>query len=101
MTDHPNRSAASERVPAAWRWVKRGDVRWTLDFYPPSGDDIVKGPLFVDPAPVLNAVAQPEKMPTSRPVAFRVPRVVDDKLSKTEFRLFDDEDEARRAACDI
>ncbi len=39
--------------------------------------------------------------PVSRPVAFRVPRVVDDKISKTEFRLFDDEDEARRAACDI
>jgi hypothetical protein len=42
-----------------------------------------------------------EKMPVARPVAFRVPRVVNDRLSKTEFRLFDDEDEARRAACDI
>jgi hypothetical protein len=40
-------------------------------------------------------------MPVARPVAFRVPRVVNDRLSKTEFRLFDDEDEARRAACDI
>ncbi|MES2694177.1 MAG: hypothetical protein V4773_11945 [Verrucomicrobiota bacterium] len=42
-----------------------------------------------------------EKLPVARPVAFRVPRVVDDKISRTEFRLFDDEDEARRAACDI
>jgi hypothetical protein len=46
-------------------------------------------------------VAQAEKVPVARPVAFRVPRVVDDRISKTEFRLFDDEDEARRAACDI
>lgn len=49
----------------------------------------------------LRNVAQREQVPVARPVAFRVPRVVDDKISKTEFRLFDDEDEARQAACDI
>lgn len=29
-----------------------------------------------------------------RPVAFRIPRVVDDKISKTEFRYFNDEQTA-------
>lgn len=33
-----------------------------------------------------------------RPVAFRVPRVVDDKVSETEWRLFDDEAQAREEA---
>ena len=33
-----------------------------------------------------------------RPVAFRVPRVVDDKLSETEWQLFDDERSARAEA---
>ena len=36
-----------------------------------------------------------------RPVAFRVPRVVDDKLSSTEWRLFSNENEAREAAYQI
>lgn len=36
-----------------------------------------------------------------RPVAFRVPRVVDDEASKTEFRLFSDEADARQAAHEI
>lgn len=50
---------------------------------------------------VTGNAAQLEKMPVARPVAFRVPRVIDDKISETEFRLFDDEEEARRAACCI
>lgn len=33
-----------------------------------------------------------------RPVAFRVPRIVDDALSATEFQLFSDEGEARAEA---
>lgn len=33
-----------------------------------------------------------------RPVAFRVPRIVNDNLSTTEFRLFADESEARAEA---
>lgn len=42
-----------------------------------------------------------ERVPVAKPVAFRVPRVIDDKLSKTEHRLFKDEDEARQAATEI
>lgn len=33
-----------------------------------------------------------------RPVAFRVPRIADDKLSETEWRLFSDEEAARQDA---
>lgn len=39
-----------------------------------------------------------------RPVAFRVPRIVDDKLSQTEWQLFNDEraasEEAEAKGCD-
>jgi len=42
--------------------------------------------------------AFPKKSTPKRPVAFRVPRVIDDKLSDTEFRLFADEAEARTEA---
>src|SRR5258708_6364063 len=36
-----------------------------------------------------------------RAVAFRVPRVIDDKVSATEWRLFNDDDQARTAAYEI
>ncbi|MCK1322101.1 hypothetical protein IVA94_14615 [Bradyrhizobium sp. 156] len=96
--------AADEHMAAGGKAVREADAP---EFMPEAYSDVVIKRLTEqrDDARAKLAripdAAQPEKMPTSRPVAFRVPRVVDDKLSKTEFRLFDDEDEARRAACDI
>lgn len=42
--------------------------------------------------------AQGFTLPRIRPVAFRVPRIVDDKISQTEWRLFNNEVTAREAA---
>jgi hypothetical protein len=39
-----------------------------------------------------------EPILSRRPVAFRVPRVVDDRISKTEFRYFTEEDQANAEA---
>jgi len=40
---------AIPQEPVAWRWHASGEVRWTLDFYPPSSSDIIKQPLYAAP----------------------------------------------------